>query len=112
MPHTDADITMSIAQIFLKGKELYTDKDDVLVYFCFPTLGVAVPLRPGGFLLFNALILHCVSSGCRQDDSIICVSIYLKSAVIGMNNNDLSQTNKQAMLTKCYHTLVTKQIHS
>jgi hypothetical protein len=49
--HTDADLTVSIAQIFLKGKELYTDKDDVVVYFCFPTLGVAVPLRPGDFSL-------------------------------------------------------------
>ena len=52
---------MSIAQIFLKGKEFYTEKDDAVVYFCFPTLGVAVPLRPGDFLLFNALIPHCVS---------------------------------------------------
>jgi hypothetical protein len=58
--HTDANFTMSIAQIFLKGNELYTKKDDVVVYFCLPTLGVAVPLQPGDFLLFNALIPHCV----------------------------------------------------
>jgi hypothetical protein len=104
---------MSIAQIFLKGKELYTNKDDVVVYCCFPTLGVAVPLQPGDFLLLNALIPHCVSSQCRQDDSIMCVSMYLKSAVVGMNNNDLLLTNKQAMLAKCYHALlITKQIHS
>ncbi len=107
--HTDVDFTMSIAQIFLKGKELYTKKDDVV--FCFPTLGVAVPLRPGDFLLFNALIPHCVSPRCSQDDSIMCVSMYLKSDLVGMNNNELSLTNKQAMLAKCYHTLLTKQIH-
>jgi hypothetical protein len=102
---------MRIAQIFLKGKEFYSEKDDVVVYFCFPTLGVAVPLQPGDFLLFHALIPHCVSSQCSQDDSFMCVSLYLKSAVVGMNNNELSLTNKQAMLAKSYHTLVTKQIH-
>jgi hypothetical protein len=106
--HTDADFTMHIAQILLKGKELCTNKDDVVDYFCFPTLGVDVTLRPCDFLLFNASIPHCVSSWCRQDDSIMCVSMYLKSAVVGMNNNDLSLTNKQAMLAKCYHTLITK----
>jgi hypothetical protein len=31
---------------------------DAFVYFCFPTLGVAVPLRPGDYLRFNALIPH------------------------------------------------------
>ena len=63
--------------------------------------------------MFNALIPHCVSSRCRHDDSIICVCMYLKSAVVGMNNNDLLLTNKQAMLAKCYHALlITKQIHS
>ncbi len=41
--HTDANFTMSIAQIFVKGKKFYHEKDDVVVYFCFPTLGVAVP---------------------------------------------------------------------
>ena len=39
------------------------------------------------------------------------LSMYLKSAGVGMNNNKLSLMNKQAMLAKCYHTLVTKQIH-
>ncbi len=53
--HTDADYTMSVAQIHLKGKETYNNNDDVVVYVCFPTLGVAVSLRPGDFLLFNAI---------------------------------------------------------
>jgi hypothetical protein len=95
--HTDADYTMSMAQIHLKDKDTYHINDDIVVYFCFPTLGVAVPLRPGDYLLFNALIPHCVSSRCRHNDSIMCVSMYLKTAVVGMNNNDLSLTKNQAM---------------
>jgi hypothetical protein len=57
--HTDADFTMSITQAFLKGIPEYHLKDDVIAYFCFPTLGVAVPLPPGDYFMFNALIPHC-----------------------------------------------------
>ncbi len=43
----------------LKGKDKYELDDDDVVYFCFPTLGVAVPLRPGDFLL-SMLLYHIV----------------------------------------------------
>ena len=54
--HTDADFTMSISQVFLKGRSEYLPNDDVVAYFCFPTIGIAVPLRPGDYFMFNALI--------------------------------------------------------
>jgi hypothetical protein len=50
--HTDSDFTMSIVSIHIKGKDQYN----------VTLLGVAVPLRPGDFLIFNSLIPHCVSS--------------------------------------------------
>jgi hypothetical protein len=43
--HTDQDFTMSISQVFCKDKSHYGVDDDVIVYFCFPTLGVSVPLK-------------------------------------------------------------------
>jgi hypothetical protein len=85
--HTDLDYTMSISQVHPKGKDKYELHNDVVVYFCFPTLGCAFPLRPGDFLLFNALIPHCISSRCKQTDNIYCMSMYLKSAIVGMNNH-------------------------
>jgi hypothetical protein len=42
--HTNADFTMSISQVFLKGRNRYEIDDEVVVNFCFPTLGVSVPL--------------------------------------------------------------------
>jgi hypothetical protein len=42
--HTNTDFTMSFSQAFLKGRNRYKIDDEVVVYFCFPTLGVAVPL--------------------------------------------------------------------
>ena len=104
--HTDDDFTMSMVQVHLKGKEKYDVNDDIVVYFCFPTLGSVVPLRPGDFLLFNALIPHCVSSRCRQDDEIMVVSMYLKTSVVGMNNNQLPVSRNQSFLADLYRFAV------
>jgi hypothetical protein len=96
--HTDQDFTFSMIQVFLKGHDRYRVTDDVVVYFCFPTIGIAVPLRPGDYLLFNATIPHCVSSRCRFEDEIVVTSMYLKTAIVGMNNNDLPLTDEQASI--------------
>ena len=96
--HTDQDFTMSISQVFVKGKSRYLLNDDIIVFFCFPTLGVAVPLRPGDYLLFNPLIPHCISSRCKYEDDIMCVSMYLKTAIVGLNDNSLPLTPLQGKL--------------
>jgi hypothetical protein len=101
--HTDADFMMSIIQVFLKGKSEYLSEDDVVVYFCFPMIGVAVPLRPGDYLLFNARIPHCISSRCKVEEDILVTSIYLKTAVVGMNNNDLPLTEEQTRIVEMFH---------
>jgi hypothetical protein len=101
--HTDSDFTMSIVSVHIKGKDQYNVDDEPVVYFCFPTLlGVAVPLRLGDFLIFNSLILHCVSSQCKQSDDVYVVAMYLKSSVVGLNNNDLPLDVKQSISSKRY----------
>ncbi len=59
-------------------------------------MGVAVPLLPGDYLIFNALILYCISSRCKLDDEIMCVSVHLKTSIVGMNNNNLALTPTQS----------------
>jgi hypothetical protein len=93
--HTDADFTMSIIQVFLKGRSHYHVNNEVIIYFCFPTIGVAVPLRPGDYLLFNPKLPHCISSRCILEDEVISTSTYLKTAIVGMNNNSLPLNGKQ-----------------
>ncbi len=61
-------------------------------------MGVAVPLHPGDYLIFNELIPHCISSHCKLDDEIMCVSVYLKTSIVGMNNNDLALTSTQSII--------------
>jgi hypothetical protein len=110
--HTDADFTMSMAQVHLKHKDQYELDDDIVVFFCFPTLGVAVPLRPGDFLLFNAQIPHCVSSRCKHSDKIMVLSMYLKASVVGMNDNQLKLNSTQEILAKRYHSIMVHQLQS
>ncbi len=96
--HTDANFTFSIIQVLLKGKSQYLPDDEVVVSFCFPTIGVAVTLHPGDYLLFNARIPHCISSRCKFEDEIVVTSTYLKMLVVSMNNNNLPLTQKQARI--------------
>jgi hypothetical protein len=66
--------------------------------FVFQNKGCAA-LRNYNILLFNLQKLHCVSS--RKDPSndkandIYCVSFYLKTAVVGGNDNTLDLTVEQ-----------------
>jgi hypothetical protein len=104
--HTDSDFTMSRVHIHLKGKDKYKVDHDIVVYFCFPTLGVAVSLRPGDFLLLNALIPHCVLSRCKIDHNIFSIATYLKISVVGMNNNQLPVSSNQSFLAYQYCTAI------
>ena len=77
--HVDCDFTMSIVQVHIDDR-IYQVDDKVLCYFAFPRIGIAVALRPGDFLLFNPQEPHSISSRCRRDDDIFCISSYLKTA--------------------------------
>lgn len=84
--HVDHDFTYSVIQVHVEGLK-YSADDAVACYFCFPELGIAVPMKPGDFLLINALEYHCVSSRCSNDLDVFTLSCYLKTAVVGGNDN-------------------------
>ncbi len=106
--HTDHDYLYSVIQIHLEGRDSYSINEKVVAYFCFPTLGIAVALRPGDFLLFNPTIPHCISSRCRNKDNVISVSSYLKTAVVGMNDNSIKLSDEQKKLHNEYTILLGK----
>jgi hypothetical protein len=99
--HIDNDFTYSVIQVHVDNAD-YTIEDDVVCYFCFPRLGVAVALKPGDFLLVNALEYHCLSSRCSIDVDIFCVSSYLKTAVVGGNDNGKSLSEREQDCLKAY----------
>jgi hypothetical protein len=84
--HIDKDFTMSIVQVHL-DEIMYQNDDRIVCFFAFPQIGIAAPLRPGDTLMFNPQEPHCISSRCNKDDNIYCISSYLKTQVVGLNDN-------------------------
>lgn len=91
--HTDEDSFLSVTTVIthpMNGSH-YEKDDPIVQYFVFPEVGFAVALRPGDVLVFNPLYFHSVSSrteeGEKQDT--YCLSFYLKTAVVGGNDNSL-----------------------
>jgi hypothetical protein len=84
--HIDWDFTMSIVQVHIYNHD-YQVNDRILCYFAFPRIGMTVALQPGDFLLFNPQELHSISSCCKSGDKIFCISSYLKTGVVGLNDN-------------------------
>jgi hypothetical protein len=79
-------ITMSIVQAHI-GECHYTASDSSVCYFCFPRIGTAVALCPRDFLIFNPQEPHSISSRCNPEDDVYCILSYLKTAIVGLNDN-------------------------
>jgi hypothetical protein len=77
---------MFIVQVHL-DEIIYQNNDQIVCYFTFPQIGIVVALQPGAILMFNPQEPHCISSRCNKDDNRYCTSSYLKTQVVGLNNN-------------------------
>jgi hypothetical protein len=84
--HIDQDFNMSIVQAHTNNRN-YQFKDKILCYFAFPRIGMAVALWAGDILPFNPQEPHSISSRRRSEDEIFCLSSYLKTSVVGLNDN-------------------------
>ena len=68
---------------------VYMLKDRVVASFFFLCYSSAVWLKPGDVLSFNPLEPHVILSRYHQSHDIFCLTSYLKSSVVGLNDNDL-----------------------
>jgi hypothetical protein len=103
--HVDVDFFLSVINIqatSLLGND-YSLDEPITQYFVFPEFGLSVALRPGDILLFNPLYYHSISSRAEaslKNDSY-CLSYYLKTAVVGGNDNSLKLTDVE---TKAFNS--------
>ena len=97
--HVDDDFCHLIMTVHFNGKK-YEHDDTIVVYFCFPTLGLAVPLRPGDARIFNPREEHMLSLRCENKTEVYTISFYLKTVVFGLNDNHLNLTLRLEMLLK------------
>jgi hypothetical protein len=95
--HTDDDAIYGVVtNLDSDPTKIPSIDDEVSLYFTFPTLGLAIALRPGDILFFNPTIYHSVSSRCNPQQNIWCTSLYTKNAVVGSNDNTLLLENDQS----------------
>ncbi len=79
--HQDlGDFLWSDTSVHCRGDQT----DRILAYFCFPTIGVAVPLRSGDHLLFDPAVPHMISSRTSHADDVYCMSLYRKKLLEAM----------------------------
>ena len=96
--HTDRDLVWCLTTVIAEG--LVEVEDEVICYFCFPSLNVAVPLRNGDMLLFNPNVPHCVSSRCNGEKEAFCVSFYFDPLLPSENSNGHALTLEEEMADK------------
>jgi hypothetical protein len=52
---------------------------------------------------------HCLSSRCDEEVDIFCVSSYLKTAVVGGNDNSINLSKEEEMSMKAYDDVQIKK---
>ena len=105
--HTDEDFFYSLTTIasergLRQDIDRYSMDAEVCNYFIFAEQGIAVALRPGDMLIFNPLYHHCLSSrtSLYGTEDVFCLSLYLKTAVVGKNDNSLPLTETDIHLVR------------
>jgi hypothetical protein len=98
--HTDEDFFYSLLTIVSEyglqdDIDRYKPNAEVCNYFTFAEQGVSVALRPGDILLFNPVYGHCLSSrtSAYETKDVFSLSMYLKTAIVGKNDNSLPLTD-------------------
>ena len=82
--HVDDDYFMTA--LFVLCREKIDNSNEVRVRFCFAREGVSVGLRNGDVLIFNPQKEHCMSSRIQIDQDVMVLALYLKTAVVGLND--------------------------
>ena len=80
--HCDNDFWASTNQVNVEQD--YTMNDHVVQYFCFPTYGFCVAMKPGDVIIFNPNIYHCLSKKTKYYDNIDVypATMYMKTSQI------------------------------
>ena len=103
--HVDSDFLLSMVTVTTSEHMVdnkYMINQPIALYFVFPELGIAIGLRPGDQLIFNPLYYHCISSknfGLYKEP-VHVTSFYLKTGIVGGNNN------RQTLDSKLYSAKV------
>ena len=98
--HVDDDFFLSVHQLNVEG--CYNDST-IVQYFCFPSCGYAVGLRPGDVLLFNPHVHHCLSRKSAEyaDKRVHVSTLYVKNRHVGKNDRSATLTEEEEEFFNC-----------
>ena len=100
--HTDDYSVYSVESVHQSG-HLYKLNNNILACLSFSRLGMAVALRVGNVLIFNAHEPHLISRQCINHDVVYFVSAYPKTDVVYLNDNSIELSSMMESLNKIYH---------
>lgn len=89
--HVDDDWTWSCCGVVAEDD----DMESIVCYLVFPRLGVAVPLRNGDAIVFNARVEHCISSRCNPNRDAYYVGFYINSGLGAKNDRKVDVSEEQ-----------------
>ena len=100
--HTDDDAKYSVSSVY-QYDHPYKLNNNILACLSFSRLGMAVALRVGNVLIFNAHEPHLISRQCNNHDVVYFVSAYPKTDVVYLNDNSIELSSMMESLNKIYH---------
>ena len=103
--HDDNDYSVGIVTVIAEEEEGAGLSDDIICYFCFPTLGIAIPLRSGDLLLFNPRIPHCVSARVDGRKEAYCVSFYIGDMLVSGKDKERVVYEREHELSRRFTAL-------
>lgn len=73
----------------------YMMDDAIALFFCLPTLGIRIALRPGDTIFFNPRVPHCVSQRTKayENERVYVTSFYMKIEQLSKHNNSIPFDN-------------------
>jgi hypothetical protein len=87
--HVDNDLFFTLLSCFDPTMELKNSyKENILFYFCFPSVGLAVPMRNTDVLLFNSSFPHCATNYRRKSTRIFSLFTSATTIYSGMVSNE------------------------
>ena len=99
--HKDPDFFLSLLNVSVNNGIKPKIDDEIMTHFVFPYIGWAVGLRDGDLLIFNPQFDHCASQqNEKTTGDVILTSFYLKSLIIGGNNNTIPLSTEHEKLLK------------
>ncbi len=89
--HTDDDFFYTLLSCYCPTVATRAGREEILFYFLFPSVGMAVPMRNTDILVFNSAFPHCASNPRRDETITVSMFTGAKTAVAQMchGNADL-----------------------